>query len=143
MLALGGLLVSVALLALAALAVLFRRPNAPRWTTRSWVHEIGIITVVCLLTMGVAYLITGGVDAYQAGVHLVDLGLLAGVLVVACVVWRRLDVRAQLRAFDAARDAHMRGAAVAGAKVANLLDAQQRVPASSSTATPPSADRAA
>ena len=49
MLATGGLLISVALLALAAVAPVFRSSNPPQWTTRGWIGEVVTLAIVCTL----------------------------------------------------------------------------------------------
>ena len=94
MLATGGLLVSVALLALAAVAPLFRRADPPRWTTRGWIGEIVTLAIVCTLALGLGYLGAGAATAFQTGPDWVDLGLLAGVALVAVVIWRWLKAHA-------------------------------------------------
>jgi cytochrome b561 len=98
MLALGGLLTSAAILALAALALVFRNPNPPRWTTSSWAGELISVGLVSLFALGLAMFVAGAVGAYREGLQLIDLGLLAAVLLGALVIWRRLDLRAAFRA---------------------------------------------
>jgi hypothetical protein len=101
MLATGGLLVAVALLALAAVAPLFRRADPPRWTTRGWIGELVTLAIVCTLALGLGYLGAGAVAAFQTGPDLVDLGLLAGVALVAVVIWRWLRARVGPRGLEA------------------------------------------
>jgi hypothetical protein len=95
MLATGGLLVAVALLALAAVAPLFRRADPPRWTTRGWIGEVVTLAIVCTLALGLGYLGAGVATAYRAGPDWVDLGLLAGVALVAFLIARKLSARAR------------------------------------------------
>ena len=90
MFATGGLLVAIALLALAAIAPLFRSANPPRWTTRGWVGELVTLAIVCTLALGLGYLGAGALAAFQTGPDYVDLGLLAGEALLAIVVWRWL-----------------------------------------------------
>lgn len=143
MLAFGALLTSMALLGLAACAVTFRRPDAPHWTTRSWVHEVATIAFASVLAIGVGYLGTGGLIAYREGPHVIDLGLLAIVLAGATMTWRKLDVRARLRAFEAATRAGMRVSKIAGAPGANPM-AHRDVPTARTEPPPPAPrDRAA
>jgi hypothetical protein len=97
MLATGGLLVAIALLALAAVAPVFRRANPPRWTRRGWIGELVTLVIVCTLALGLGYLGAGLIAAVQTGVDYLDLGLLAGVALVAVVTWRRLKARAGAR----------------------------------------------
>jgi hypothetical protein len=101
MLPLGGLLTCAAILALAALAIVFRNPNPPRWTTSSWAGELISVGLVSLFALGLAMFVAGAASAYREGLSLIDLGLLAAVLLAALVVWRRLDLRARFRAMAA------------------------------------------
>lgn len=100
MLTTGGLLVCVAILTLAAVAPAFRSSDPPQWTRRGWVGELVTLAIVCTLAIGVGYLGAGLITAVQTGPDFLDVGLLAGVLLVAVMVWRRLnaDVRARASA---------------------------------------------
>lgn len=98
MLSIGGVLVCVAILALGAVAPAFRSSDPPRWTRRGWVGELVTLSIVCTLAIGVGYLGAGLIAAFQTGPDVLDLGLLAGVLVVAAMVWRRLNERVRVRA---------------------------------------------
>jgi hypothetical protein len=98
MLALGGLLTCAAVLALAALAVVFRSPNPPRWTASYWAGELISVGLVTLFALGLAMLVAGAVGAYREGLQLVELGLLAAVLLAALLIWRSLGLRARFRA---------------------------------------------
>ena len=123
MLATGGLLVSIALLAMAAAAPVFRSSNPPQWTTRGWVGEVVTISIVCTLAIGLGYLGAGVIGAVQTGPDYLDVGLLAVVLFVSVVIWRRLRARARANAFEvaerpqthvpASREAHGDGAVAA------------------------------
>jgi hypothetical protein len=93
-LAAGGLLAAIALLAFAAVAPVFRRANPPRWTTRGWIVELVTLAIVCTLALGLGYLGAGALAAFQRGPDHVDLGLVAGVALVAVVIWRGLKARA-------------------------------------------------
>jgi hypothetical protein len=95
MLAIGGLLMCIAVLTLATVAPIFRRPDPPRWTTHGWAGELVTLTVVCTLALGVGYLGAGAIDAFQAGPDLLDFGLLAVVLLVSIAIWRRLRARSR------------------------------------------------
>lgn len=129
MLALGGFLTSMALLVLAACAITFRRPDAPRWTTRGWVHEVATIALTALFVIGLGHLAAGGASAYREGPHPIDLGLFVAVVVGATMIWRRLDVRARLRAYEAAAPAGtIRAPTLAAAPEATPIPAHRGVP---------------
>lgn len=97
MLTTGGLLVCVAIVTLAAVAPAFRGSDPPPWTRRGWVGELVTLAIVCTAAIGVGYLGAGLIAAVQTGPDFLDLGLLAGVLLVAVVVWRRLRARVRAR----------------------------------------------
>jgi hypothetical protein len=98
MMALGALLTCSALLALAVLAIVFRSPNPPRWTTSTWADELISVGLVSLFALGLATFVAGAVSASREGVQLVDVGLLAAVLLASVVIWRKFDLRARWRA---------------------------------------------
>jgi hypothetical protein len=100
MLATGGLLVAAALLGLAAVAPLFRRADPPRWTTRGWIGELVTLVIVCTLALGLGYLGAGAVATFQRGLDYVDLGLLAGVALIAILIWRWLSARVRPRGLE-------------------------------------------
>lgn len=102
MLTLGALLVGGALLAFAALTLVFRRPEPPRWTARAGVGELVSIVFVTCLTFGIGSLVAGVLAAYQRGIDPIDLGLLVVVFGAALAGIRGLDVRRRLRAHAAA-----------------------------------------
>jgi choline-glycine betaine transporter len=106
MLATGGLLVSIALLTLAAVAPVFRSSNPPRWTTRGWIGELVTLAIVCTLALGLGYLGAGAIDAVQTGPDYVDLALLVVVLFALVAVWRRLNARTGAKASQAEASAY-------------------------------------
>ena len=101
MLATGALLVSIALLTLATVAPVFRSSNPPRWTTRGWVGEVVTLAIVCTLAVGLGYLGAGLIGIWQTGLDYLDLGLLAAVLLVAVVIWRKRRARRTAPAAEA------------------------------------------
>jgi hypothetical protein len=92
-LAIGGFSVCIVLLTLAAVAPIFRSSNPPRWTTRGLVGEMVTLAIVCPLALGLGYLGAGTIDAFQTGPDFLDLGLLAGAVLVTVVIWRWLKGR--------------------------------------------------
>lgn len=106
MLALGALLTTSALLALAGAAIAARSPGAPRWATASWSGELITLAIVAAFALGLANLIAGAADAYDEGIDLVDLGLLAVVLCGAALIWRQLGLGARMRALTPVPSSH-------------------------------------
>jgi hypothetical protein len=105
MLALGAVLAVGALLALAGLALIFRRPEPPRWTEHSLASELAAVGIVAVFAIGLGCLGAGAMTAWREGPDFLDLGLLVVVLAGALMLWRRLDVRARLNAMEAATTA--------------------------------------
>jgi hypothetical protein len=93
-LASGGPLPCVALLRLAAIASLFRSSNAPRWTSRGCVAEVVALAIIGTLALGVGCLAAGAITVLETRPDYHELGLLAFVVLVAIVIWRRLKPRA-------------------------------------------------
>jgi hypothetical protein len=132
MLATGGLLTAIALLTLAAVAPVFRSSNPPRWTTYGWVGEVVTLAIVCTLALGLGYLGAGAIEAFQTGPDYVDLGLLAGVLVVSVVIWRRLSARARPKAVEADASLHVRVPGTGEVRSGGLAAAAGPVPVTAS-----------
>lgn len=97
MMALGALLTCAAVLMLAALAIVFRRPDPPRWTRSSWADELISVGLVTLFALGLAIFVGAVVTAAREGVELVDLGLLAAVLLGAVLIWRKFELGTRWR----------------------------------------------
>ncbi len=102
MLTFGALLISVALLTLAAVAVIARGPDAPRWASAAWAGELIAIGLVTIFAIGLANFISGFASAYESGPRAVDLGLLALVLVGAVLIGRKLSTLARSRTLSVA-----------------------------------------
>jgi hypothetical protein len=136
MLAFGGLLVCGALLALAAFAMIFRSPNPPRW--RGWSEQPIALAVVAAFGTGLVSFIAGAGRAYQQGVSLVDLGLLAAVLAAAFVVARRLRRHARRAGTAAGAGAPIGGRSVELHAISGGAPAN---PAATTTEPPPSKPR--
>jgi hypothetical protein len=132
MLATGGLLVCIALLTLAAVAPVFRSSNPPQWTTYRWVGEFVTLAIVCTLALGLGYLGAGATEAFQTGPGYLDLSLLAGVLVVSVVIWRRLKARARPKAVEADSGLHARVPGTGEARSDGLAAAAGPVPVTAS-----------
>ena len=135
MLATGGLLVAIALLALAAVAPVFGSDNPPRWATHGWVGELLTLAIVCTMALGVGYLGAGAIDAFQTGADYLDLGLLGLVLLVSVVLWRRLNPRPKAVAVDASVHALAPGCGQAHSDT--LVTSAAPAPVSASEPPPP------
>jgi hypothetical protein len=137
MLATGSLLTAIALLTLAAVAPVFRSSNPPQWSTYGWVGELVTLAIVCTLALGLGYLGAGAIEAFQTGPDYVDLGVLAGVLVVSVVIWRRLDARARPKAVEADASLHARVPGTGEARSGGLRQRPKPVPVTASGPPPP------
>jgi hypothetical protein len=124
MLVLGALLLCVALLALAGLTVVFRSPNPPRWT--AWSGELITLAIVSGFALGLACLIGGLSNAFEQGLGLVDLGLLAAVIAGTFVIWHRLGLRARWRSMATAPSAPSRGPRAAPRPTARVAPADAK-----------------
>ena len=104
MLTLGSVLVASSLLLTALTALLFRRPNPPRWTKPDLVAMLVGVPLTAIMALGLGYM---GVGAYRlSGVDaLAQIVPSVVVAAVAFVLWRRLNVRPRLRAYAAANEA--------------------------------------
>jgi hypothetical protein len=140
MLATGGLLVCIALLALATVGPVFRSSDPPEWTTRGWVGELVTLAIVCTLALGLGYLGAGVIGAVQTGVDYLDLGLLAAVLLVSVVIWRRLRARTRPGALP---DALARAQAPESGQVHSEAPVARAEPAPVIASGPPPPHRAA
>lgn len=101
MLALGGFLVGLTILALGVLIPLFRDPDGPSWTKRLLINELVTVALVATLALGLGYVGAGIITAVEQGLDLVDVGLLLAVAAGTVVLWPLLKVRARLRAIEA------------------------------------------
>ena len=108
MLATGGLLVAITVLALAIVGPVFRRSDPPAWTRRGWVGELVTLAIVCTLALGLGYVGAGIIGAWQTGPDFLDVALLALVLFVAVATGRRLHARARATAVGAGAGAYAR-----------------------------------
>ena len=135
MLATGGLLMSIALLTLAAVAPVFRSDNPPRWATYGWVGELVTLAIVCTMALGFGYLGAGAIAAFQTGADYLDLGLLGVVLLVSVVLWRRLNARPKAVAADASLHAFAPGSGQAHND--SLVAAAEPAPVSAREPPPP------
>ena len=105
MLTLGSTLVAGSLLLTALTALLFRRPNPPRWTRPDLVAMLVCVPITGIMALGLGYM---GVGAYQLSGIDALYQIVPSVLVwaVAVVLWRLQKVLPRLRAYAAANQAN-------------------------------------
>lgn len=108
-LVIGVLLIAVAVLAMAGMAIVCRKPDPPGWTRSFVLVELITVSIVGLLATGAIEAVTFFlVEQPVFGTR--EAGLLAAIIAIFCLAWRRLKVRSTLKSY----------AAGAGPVVANL-----------------------
>lgn len=100
MLALGGMLIGVTIVALGLLLPICRDPDGPSWVRRSLIGELMTVALVTMLALGLGHVGAGIVRQVEQGVDPIDIGLFLAVLAAVVAVWPRLRVRARLRAIE-------------------------------------------
>jgi hypothetical protein len=109
MLALGSCIAGVGLLVTGLLALLFRHPNAPRWTRPEIVAMLICVPVTITTGLGLGYVALGLSRLAGGGGDPRELLVLAGVALVLALAWRGLRVRRRLKDYATA-DLAPRGA---------------------------------
>lgn len=110
MLTLGSTLVASAILLTALIALLFRRPNPPRWTRPDLVAMLIAVPVTGVLGLGLGYMLVGAYRLKSA-FDFYEVARAVAVWMVAAAVWHVLGFRARLRAYAAADPASVIGPA--------------------------------
>jgi len=101
-LAVGSCLAGLGVLVTGLLALLFRRPDAPRWTRRELVAMLVSVPVTGMIGFGLGYAAYGVSRLVDGTGDPGDLLVLAGVLVVLALAWRALAFRRRLKDYAAA-----------------------------------------
>jgi hypothetical protein len=96
MLALGSCLAGVGILVSCLLALLFRHPNAPRWTRPEIVALLACVPVTVTTGVGLGYLAFGVSELVSGAGDPRELLVLAGVLIILALAWRGLRIRQRL-----------------------------------------------
>ena len=99
MLAIGSVLAGVGVVLVALLALLFRHPRAPRWTTLELVAMLFAVPLTCLIGFGLGYVATGGFRLLHGIGNPVE--LFAPLAVAAVVVPLIPPIRRRLKAYAA------------------------------------------
>ena len=102
LLALGSCIAGFGLLVTGLLALLFRHPNAPRWSRPEIVPMLVCVPVTAITGLGLGYAAYGLSQLLAGGGDPRDLLALAGVLIGLVLVWRALGIRRRLKSYGAA-----------------------------------------
>jgi hypothetical protein len=102
MLALGACLAGLGILVAGLLSLLFRHPNAPRWTRPEIVPMLICVPLTGLIGLGLGYTAFGLSQLVKGTGDPPELLVLAGVLIGLPLVWRMLGIRRRLRSYAAA-----------------------------------------
>ena len=104
MLALGSCLPGSALLIAGLLALLFRNPNAPRWTRPQLVPMLICLPLTGMIAVGLAFTAAGLWQLVNGTVDSIGLLTLAAVVIGLALVWRGLGIRRRLAAYASAAE---------------------------------------
>jgi hypothetical protein len=104
MLALGSCIAGIGLLVTGLFALLFRNPNAPRWTRPEIVAMLVCVPVTATTGVGLGYAAYGMSQLVKGTGDPRELLVLAGVLIVLALLWRVLRIRQRLKGYAVATD---------------------------------------
>jgi heme A synthase len=108
-LALGSCIAGIGILMAGLLALLFRQPNAPRWTRPEIVAMLLCVPVTATIGFGLAYTTYGLSHLVDGAGDPRELLVLAAVLIVLTLLWRGLRIRQRLKDYAAASNAASSG----------------------------------
>jgi hypothetical protein len=97
MLAFGSCIAAAGILATGLLALLFRRPNAPRWTRPEIVPMLMCVPVTVTTGVGLGYVAFGLSRLLKGTGDPRDLVVVGAVLLVLLLLWRGLQIRQRLK----------------------------------------------
>ena len=97
MLAFGSCIVGFGILVTALLALLFRHPNAPRWTRPEIVVMLVCVPVTATTGVGLGYTAYGLSQLANGTGDPSELLVLLAVLIALAMLWRVLRIRQRLR----------------------------------------------
>jgi hypothetical protein len=101
MLAFGSCIAGLGILISGLLALLFRNPNAPRWTRPEIVPMLMCVGVTAITGLGLGYSAYGLSRLLKGTGDPRELLVLGAVVIVLVVVWRALGIRERLRNYAA------------------------------------------
>jgi hypothetical protein len=99
MLALGSCIAGIGLFMTGLLALLFRNPNAPRWTRPEIVAMLVCVPVTATTGFGLGYLAYGASQLVKGTGDPRELLVLAGVLIVLALLWRVSRIGQRLKGY--------------------------------------------
>jgi hypothetical protein len=102
LLALGSCIAGAGLFLAGLLALLFRHPNAPRWTRPEIVATLLCVPVTATIGLGLGYSIYGLYQVVHGAGNPGGLLVFAAVLIALAVAWRGLRVPRRLKDYAAA-----------------------------------------
>jgi hypothetical protein len=102
MLAFGSCIAGVGILLSGLLALLFRNPNAPRWTRPEIVAMLACVPVTATTGLGLGYTAYGVSQLVNGTGDPLELLVLVGVLIVLTLAWRAFGIRRRLKDYAAA-----------------------------------------
>jgi hypothetical protein len=97
MLALGSCLAGAGILVACLLALLFRHPNAPRWTRPEIVALLACVPVAVAIGVGLGYVMFGVSQLLRGDGDPRELLVLVGAVIVLALAWRGLRIRERLK----------------------------------------------
>jgi hypothetical protein len=96
MLAFGSCIAGAGILVTGLLALLFRHPDAPRWTRPEIVAMLICVPVTVINGVGLGYVAFGLFGLKNGASDSLDLVVLAAVVLVFVLLWRGLQIRQRL-----------------------------------------------
>src|SRR5688572_15166855 len=102
MLALGSCIAGVGILMTGLLALLFRHPNAPRWTRPEIIAMLVCVPVTATTGLGLGYTAYGMSQLVKGTGDPRELLVLLTVLLILALAWRVLGIRRRLKDYAAA-----------------------------------------
>lgn len=102
MLAFGSCIAGFGILVTGLLALLFRNPDAPRWTRPEIVAMLACVPVTATTGLGLGYSAYGVSQLVQGTGDPRELLVLPAVLIVLVLAWRALGIRRRLKDYAAA-----------------------------------------
>jgi drug/metabolite transporter (DMT)-like permease len=100
-LAFGSCIAGLGILISGLLALLFRNPNAPRWTRPEIVPMLICVVVTAIIGLGLGYTAYGLSRLVKGTGDPSELLVLAAVVIALVVIWRALGIQRRLKDYAA------------------------------------------